>query len=91
MLLKNKYFQNTWWLLAEKVFRFTLMLYLTSVVARYLGPELLGIYNFSHSYVMLFIVFSTLGLESIIVQELIKRKEKINEIMGTSFIIKLKT
>lgn len=89
MLLKNKYFKNTGWLLAEKGFRFALLLYLASVVARYLGPERLGIYNFAQSYVILFLVCSTLGLDTIVVQDLLKKKEQTNEIMGTAFLLKL--
>ena len=45
--------------------------------------------SYSQSFVGIFIAFSTLGLESILVRELIRRKNDTNKILGTAFVIKL--
>ncbi|THB66152.1 MAG: flippase [Gammaproteobacteria bacterium] len=84
-----KYFKNTSWLLIEKIIRVIVYFFVWIWVARYLGPKQFGILNFSQSFVALFLVFSTLGLDSIAIKELVKKPEKRNMILGTAFILKL--
>lgn len=58
-------------------------------VARYLKPESFGLLNYSISFVSIFSVFSTLGLDQIIVRELAKDPENQNDLLGTGFLLKL--
>ena len=67
-----KYFKNTSWLFAEKVFRMVVGLLVGIWVARYLGPEQFGILRYSQSFVALFTSIATLGLNAIVVRELVK-------------------
>lgn len=60
-----------------------------AIVARYLGPESLGKLNFAHSFVMIFLVFSTLGLDSVVVKYLVSDDEDRDEILGTVLSVKL--
>ncbi len=69
--------------------KLTIGLYISIWVARYLGPEQFGIFNYAHSYVALFAIFSTLGLDGIVVRELVKGEYQRDELLGTSFILKL--
>ncbi len=85
----RRYFANTSWLMAEKILRLTVGLFVGVYVARYLGPERFGILSYAMSVVALFSVFSTLGLDGILVRELIKSPERQNELLGTAFILKL--
>jgi len=58
-------------------------------VARYLGAEQYGHISYAYSFIVLFIALSTLGLDGILVRELVKKPDQRNELMGTGFIIKV--
>ncbi len=85
----KKYFKNTSWLMAEKVFRMLVGLFVGIWVARYLGPEQFGLLSYAQSFVGLFMAFSTLGLDSIVVRELVKNEQSKDVLLGTAFILKL--
>lgn len=80
---------NTGWLFADKVLRMGVGLFVGVWVARYLGPEQFGLWNFAIAFVSLFGAFATLGLDSIVVRELVKNPESQNELLGTAFFLKL--
>lgn len=84
----KKYLSNTSWLFAEKVFRIGINLFITVWLARYLGPEQFGIFNYALSFVALFGVFSSLGLDKLVTKELLTHPTDCNHIMGTSFILR---
>jgi O-antigen/teichoic acid export membrane protein len=84
-----KYFKNTSWLFVEKIFRMVVGFFVSVWVARYLGPDRFGLLSYAQSFVGLFSPIATLGLDGIIVRELVKYPEKENELLGTSFILKL--
>ena len=58
-------------------------------VASYLGPEKFGLLSYAGSFVGLFSAIATLGLDGIVVREIVKYPEEENEILGTAFILKL--
>ena len=58
-------------------------------VARYLGPEEFGLYQYAHAFVALFLVISTLGLDEIVTRELVKDESKRDKLLGTAFSLKL--
>jgi len=80
----QRYLQNTSWLLGEKLLRLTLVLLVGIWLARYLGPEQFGILSFSESLVALFSVLMTLGLNGIVVRELIRNNTDQNSLLGTA-------
>jgi O-antigen/teichoic acid export membrane protein len=84
-----KYFRNTSWLLGEKILRMTLGLFVGVWVARYLGPEQFGLFSYAQSFVALFAAFATLGLDGIVVRELLKDESQRDKLLGTAFILKL--
>ena len=85
----KRYFANTSWLMAEKVLRMTVALFVVIYVARYLGPERFGLLSYAISFVGLFSAFSTLGLDGIVVRELVKTLEKQHDLIGTVFVLKI--
>jgi len=85
----KKYFLNTSWLFAEKIFRMIVGLVVGIWVARYLGPSKYGVLSYAQSFVGLFSAIATLGLDGIVVRELVKYPEKEKELLGTAFILKL--
>ena len=84
-----KYSTNTSWLLLEKILRIILGLFVAVWVARYLGPEKYGIFSYALSFVALFTTIATLGLDEIVVRELVKDEGGRNELIGTVFWLKL--
>lgn len=58
-------------------------------VARYLGPERFGLFSYAQSFVGLFAVIATLGLDTIVVRELVKDESKTDKILGTALWLKL--
>ena len=85
----RKYFANTSWLMAERVLRMTVALFVGVYVARYLGPERFGLLSYANSFVGLFLALATLGIDSIVIRELVKDPESRNELLGTAFGLKI--
>lgn len=88
-LLKNKVASNAFWLIGEKIFNMTLSLLTLSLIARYFGPELYGSYNLAVAFVGLFIVFSTLGLETVTVKHIVQQKSSEGTVLLTSIVMRL--
>jgi len=57
--------------------------------ARYLGPEQFGLFSYAQSFVFLFTAFATLGLDGIVIRELVKDPTRRDSLLGTSFVLKL--
>ena len=85
----TKYFQNTSWLFSEKILRLAVGILIGVWVARYLGPERFGLYSYAQSFVGLFATVATLGLNNIIVRELVKKEKLRDELLGTGFYLKI--
>jgi O-antigen/teichoic acid export membrane protein len=85
----QKYLMNTGWLFGEKILRLIAGLFVGAYVARYLGPSQFGLLNYVISVVSIFIVLADLGLESILVRELIRNNKSRHRLMGTAFPLKL--
>ncbi|WP_298690865.1 flippase [uncultured Sulfuricurvum sp.] len=84
-----KYFKNTSWLFGEKILRMIVGLFVGVWVARYLGPEQFGLFSYAQSFVGLFVVIATLGLDSIIIRELVHDERHKDALLGTAFWLKL--
>ncbi len=84
-----KYFRNTSWLFAEKILRMFVSLFVGIWVARYLGPEQFGLFSYVQSFVGLFATIATLGLDGIVVREIVNDTVKAHVILITAFWLKL--
>lgn len=82
------YIKNTFWLLAEKLLRLTAGLFVGVLVARYLGSEQYGILAYALSLVAIFNSVIHMGLGGLVVRELVKKPEQIQETLGTVFVLK---
>jgi len=78
----KKYFFNTLWLFAEKILRMFVGLFVGIWVARYLGPEQRGLLSYAQSFVGLFSAIATLGLDGIVVRELVKDPSRRDELIA---------
>lgn len=80
---------NSMWLLIDKVFRLALGLLISVIVARYLGAENVGIWNYVLAIFAFFSFFPSLGLEYIAPREFVKGDLKPGEMITTIWILKL--
>lgn len=72
----NKFLANTGWMIGERVFQMAISLVIGMITARYLGPSNYGIINYSASFVSLFTVICTLGLEGVIIKQFVDYPEQ---------------
>jgi O-antigen/teichoic acid export membrane protein len=85
----RRYFANTSWMLAEQILRIIAWLLVGIWVARYLGPEQFGILSYVLAFTAIFGGIAKLGLDNIVVRNLVKEPEKRDIYLGTAFWLKL--
>ena len=80
---------NIGWLFIDRILRMGVGLIVGVWVARYLGVEQFGIFNYSIAFVGLFSTISSLGIPYIVVRTITHEPENINQILGTAFWIQI--
>ncbi|MFV0267233.1 MAG: flippase [Draconibacterium sp.] len=86
---RTKIFRNVSWAVAGKIVNVLYGLIIGVLVARYLGPEQFGLMSYVTSYVTLFSIIATFGMDNIEVRELTKNPENRDVILGSSFSFRL--
>jgi O-antigen/teichoic acid export membrane protein len=81
----KKYLFNSVWLLSDFFLRMVVGVFVVFYVARYLGPEQFGSFSYLLAITTLMIAISRLGMEALLVRELIRRPADIKLLMGTAF------
>jgi PST family polysaccharide transporter len=85
----RKIIANTIWLFADRIVQMGLSLFVGLLVARYLGPGQFGFLNYALAFVSLFGAVSNLGLDSIVVREVLRSPTAANQILGTTLVLRL--
>lgn len=80
---------NSAWLIGDKIVRLGLNIVITVWLARHFGPEGFGVWNFATAFVALFGVFAVLGMDGIIVRELVTDRANAGRILGTALTMRL--
>jgi len=86
---QKKVASNLYWAMLGKIVNILSALFVGILVARYLGPEQYGLMNYVISFVTIFNIIATFGLDDIEIRELSKQPENRNAIIGTTFRIRL--
>lgn len=76
------------WLVVDKILRLFVGLFVNAMIARHLGVSDFGLWSFCIAYSGLFVAISNLGLDDVIVRDLVIDKVKAGRILGTAFILK---
>lgn len=84
----SKIIKNTSWIVIGRIFQYGLTLLTTLLVTRYLGPEKMGTIGYAFSYVAIFSSFCTLGMNDIVVKELLSDKDNKDKILGTILLLR---
>jgi len=85
----KKYFLNTFWLFGERVLRIISGIFVGVWVAKFLGPQQFGILSYALAFTAIFGGIAKLGLDDILIRELITQPKNSNSLLGTSFWLKL--
>jgi PST family polysaccharide transporter len=84
----SRYISNTSWLMGGKVYRMGLGLLITVWMARYLGPEQFGAFSYALSFVTLFSVLISLGLENLVVREILNHPEEEDDTLASALLMR---
>lgn len=80
---------NAGWLFADRILRMGASLVVGVWIARYLGVQQYGLFNYALAFVTLFTPVLTLGLDEIVVRHVVRESSNKEEILGTTFWLKL--
>lgn len=86
---KEKVVRNVVWAVTGKVVTLLGGLLVGIFVARYLGPEQYGLMSYVMSYVAIYQVLASFGMDQIEIREESKTPEEKDKIIGTSFALKI--
>ncbi len=87
MLLKVV--ENIGWLSVDKFIRLVLAFFVNVWMVRYLGPTGYGSINYAVAFLSFFSIFVNLGMDGVVVRELVNQPEKRDSILGTAFLMRL--
>ena len=85
----QKIVENISWLFFDRILRMGVGLIVGVWVARYLGPSQYGLLNFALAFVTLFMAIAMLGINSIVVRDIVKQPACANETLGTALVMQL--
>src|SRR5690606_23417216 len=85
----RKYFFNTSWLFFHQGIRLFVGFFVGLWVARFLGPEDFGIYNYVITYTTIFLALAKFGTDDILVNEFAENKTNENDVLTASFWLRM--
>jgi O-antigen/teichoic acid export membrane protein len=80
---------NTGWQFADNILRMVVGLVVGVWLARYLGPGPFGMLSYALAFVLLFTALSSLGLDDIIVRDVVREPASKNDILGSAFLLRV--
>jgi len=83
-ILKNRVAKNAGYLIGGKMVQMVFSLVVGLLTARYLGPANYGLINYAGAYVAFFASVCTLGINSVLVKELVDHPEEEGMVIGTT-------
>lgn len=87
----KKFLGNSGWMMGQQIYYMVLSLVVGSLSARYLGPSNYGIINYGSSIISFFSIICRLGLDSVIINEMIKSPDKQGSYLGSALVMRLIT
>lgn len=83
------YITNTFWILADKLLTMSITFLVMVFVARYLGPEQFGLLAYAISLASILAVAGHMGLNGLVIREVVKKPESEAITLGSAFALKL--
>lgn len=88
-MTQRSVFVNSAWLVADKVVRLGLGLFVWVWLARHFGPEGFGLWNYAIAFTALFGAVAVLGMDGVLVRELVRHPSKTGALLGTAMSLRL--
>lgn len=85
----KRYTSNTLWALIVRIFNSVTSFLVTIYLVRHLGPTNYGELSYALSFVSLFGIIATLGIDNVLYRDLVKYPDRKNEYLGTAFTIRV--
>lgn len=85
----NKSIFNMLWLSGDSVLRMGIGFLVSVWLARYMGPESFGVLNYALAMIAIYTAVASLGMNGVVVRELIKTPNNTGVVMGSSFILQI--
>lgn len=89
VLFKSKFIKNTGWMVFAQIYQMLIQLIIGVISARYLGPSNYGTFSYGASYVSFFTIIAALGLEGIVVKEMVANRKEEATVLGSSILMRL--
>jgi len=86
---KNKILSNSFWMIVQHLYSMITSLTVVALIARHLGPSDYGLINYCASIITIFTTLSGLGLDNVIVSEIIRKPEREGGYLGTALALRL--
>lgn len=86
-LLKNKVAKNAGWIIGCRMVQVVFALVINLLTARYLGPSNYGLISYAASVVNFVVPIMTLGINNVLVNEVLKKPEEEGKTLGTSLVL----
>mgnify|MGYP004529963023 CR=1 FL=1 len=85
----HRFLGNSGWMMGQQIYNMLLQLVVGSLSARYLGPSNYGLINYGASIIAFFSIVCRLGLDSVIINEMIKTPERRGKYLGSALCMRL--
>ena len=85
----DKSFSNACWIIGCKLIKAVLTLVTTMITARYLGVSDFGVINYAAGLVAFVVPIMKLGIDSVLVHQIVEKPDAEGEIVGTSIVLNL--
>ena len=86
-LLQSASVKNAGWLIFGRIGQMVISFAVGILTARYLGPANYGVINYALAYTAFFMAFCNLGINSVLVKELIDHPDEEGTILGSSMLL----
>ncbi|MFA6437966.1 MAG: flippase [Bacteriovoracaceae bacterium] len=80
---------NLTWLSFDRIVRLFGAVIVNAWLTRYLGPEQNGVLNFALAFVGMFTPLAVLGMDAIVIRDIVRDPERKQEILGSAFGLRL--
>lgn len=87
--MQNKVVKNASWIIGAKIAQSILAFIISAFTARYLGPSNFGVIGYAQSVVTFVTPIMQLGLNAVLVQELVRNPDEEGTILGTAHFMSM--
>jgi len=87
--LRKKVAGNIGWVISGNCFQTLVGLFVLAMIARHLGPDRLGMLSYAINLAVLFTSIATLGMEGIVIRDMVKAPHLTETILGTAFTLRM--